>query len=155
MHDHWTEDEKAALEGVASLEEAADIGISILKRMKAEGKPVIQICGPMSTGGAGSIEKNMSRFEAAVDTAVQNGLTVFNQIPFQNAIIRVTDYYEGAPYNTDILEVFYRRMFESGYMDGILLLPDWESSKGAIWERELALKLGMNIEDYPIEWLES
>lgn len=153
MSDYWTDEEKELLEKVASLEETADVAVSILKRMRGEGKPVVQICGPMSTGGAGSFEENMARFQKAIERASENGLTVFNQIPFQTAIIRLTDYYEGSPYNTDILEVFYRRVFECGYISKALFLSDWQSSRGAVWERNLVSDLGIEIEEYPEEWL--
>lgn len=152
-HDLWTEKEITALEGVKSFEEAADIAISILVRMQEAGQPVVQICGPMSTGGRGSLEDNMAHFRRAIDKAVENGLTVFNQTPFQDAIIRLSNYYESKEYNMDILEVFYRRVFESGHLHKILFLPDWESSIGARWERKLGSELGLTVEEYPSEWL--
>ncbi len=154
MIDHWTEEERAALTGVSSFEEAANVALVILARMHAVGHPIVQICGPMSTGGAGNLELNMARFQKAVDIAIERGLTVFDQIPFQDAIIRLSNFHESEKYNDDILEIFYRRIFEAGYISKALFLPDWHSSKGATWEREFVSRLGLAVDEYPPEWLE-
>jgi hypothetical protein len=97
----------------------------------------------------------MARFRQAIETASEHGLVVFNQLPFQDAIIRISSFDENSvdSYDMAILEVFYKRVFESGYVKKTLFLPDWQSSKGARWERELVSKLGIPIEEYPIEWL--
>ena len=54
----------------------------------------------------------------------------------------------------DMLDVLYRTIFSSGLINKALFLPDWESSKGARWERDLVTELGLEILEYPIEWLE-
>ena len=59
MHEHWTEDEVMALQATTTFDEVAEVAIVILTRMKALGQPIVQICGPMSTGGLGSLQKNM------------------------------------------------------------------------------------------------
>lgn len=154
MNEYWKEIEKEALKNTATLTETASIAISILVRMKeSNGHQVVTICGPMSTGGLGNIEANMHRFRQAIDAAQDNGLVVFNQVPFQEAIVRITGYKEGSEYCMDILEIFYRNIFESGYISKTLFLPGWQSSRGASWERELVTSLGIPAEEYPIEWL--
>lgn len=155
MHDHWTEVETEMLESAKTFGDLASIALIILGRMKELGKPVVQICGPMSTGGFGNLTENMQLFEYAIDVANDMDVTVFNQLPFQNAMIRIADWKPGEPYVMDILEIFYRRIFESGLIAKTLFLPDWQSSHGAKWERELVAKLGIAIEEYPIEWLVS
>jgi hypothetical protein len=154
MNEHWTDIEKKALKNVATLEETAEIAIAILIRMKQlNGHKVIAICGPMSTGGLGNLQTNMCRFRRAIAIASKNGLVVFDQTPFQEAIIRVTGYKEGVEYCVDILEVFYRKIFESGHISKALFLPRWQTSKGASWERQLLASLKIPIEEYPEEWL--
>ncbi len=156
MYNPWTEKERKALEHISTLEEAADIATTILARMDTNGHPVVQICGPMSTGGLGDFRKNMARFERAISRACEHGLMVFNQLPFQNAIIRIVGFDESrsTEYCMDILEVFYKRIFISGHIKKTLFLPDWQSSRGAVWERQIVAELGICIEDYPVEWLE-
>jgi hypothetical protein len=155
MHDeHWTELEIEALKEAHTFEDAANIAICILGRMTSTRSQVIQICGPMSSGGLGSLSKNMERFELAIERAKLHGLVVFNQIPFQEAIIRLSDFQEGAEgYNTSILEVFYRKIFESGHIHKALFLEDWESSIGARWERDVVSRMDISVEEYPSEWL--
>jgi len=141
VHEHWTE-------------EAADVALLILSRMKELGKPIIQICGPMSTGGLGDLSQNMKRFQKAIDIATERGLTVFNQIPFQEAIVRLSRPGESDEYCMETLEIFYRRIFESGHISKTLFLSGWDGSTGATWERNLVCKLRIEVEEYPTEWLQ-
>ncbi len=154
MSEHWTEKEVNILKGISTLEELAEIAISIVTRMSVTGKEIVQICGPMSTGGLGNLRDNMMRFSLAINKATENGIMVFDQTPFQNKIIQICSFKEGqGKYNYEILEIFYRKIFESGHVHRVLFLPGWEGSVGASWERELTIKLGLIVEDYPIEWL--
>lgn len=154
MHEHWTNTEVEALKRASTFEQTADIAIVILASMRALDQPVVQICGPMSTGGLGNLNRNLAYFQRAIDVASEKGLTVFNQIPFQQAIDRIDQVSKNGQYCMDILEVFYRRVFESGHISKTLFLPDWQSSIGATWERNLVAELGIPIEEYPTEWLE-
>lgn len=153
--EHWTDIEREALKSASTLEEMAEIALSVLRRMKSNKHQVVQICGPMSTGGLGNLKLNMERFRLAVRKATDQGLIVFNQLPFQEAIIRITGYREGEEYYVAILEVLYRKIFESGYINRTFFLPGWQDSVGASWERKLLKKLGIPTEEYPIEWLDS
>ena len=151
---YWTQIEFEALEQVENFEQMADIALIILKRMNLYNPEIIEICGPMSTGGTGSLEANMAVFQYAVIKADQEGLMVFDQVPFQNAIVRIMNQRGDTKYCEDILEIFYRRIFESGYIYKGLFLPGWESSKGARWERNLLQELHIHIDEYPTHWLE-
>ncbi len=51
------------------------------------------------------------------------------------------------------LEFFYKKIFESGFINKALFLPGWQDSKGATWERNLAQKLNIIVEEYPEKWL--
>ncbi len=121
--------------------------------MRHPEQEIVQICGPMTTGGLGSLEENMAQFSRAIEQAERQGLRVFNQIPFQGAIIRITDHHDGKEYCVDILEVFYRRIFECGHVSRTLFLPGWQESRGARWERSFVSELGIAAEEYPREWL--
>ena len=44
-----------------------------------------------------------------------------------------------------ILDIFYKKVFESGYVSTALFLPDWQSSKGATWEKKLVSDLGIKM----------
>ena len=146
--------DKNKLNSVETFEELADIGIDILKQMSLSGKPIVEICGPISTGGLGNLEKNLAFLESSIKIANKKGLQVFDQTPFEGAMKRLSiKYPKKDGYDVSILEIFYRKIFESRLISKALFLPDWQSSKGATWERKLALKLGITVEEYPIEWL--
>lgn len=154
MNKFWTKTEIEALSKVSTLEELADIAVAVLGRMSATGQEIVELCGPISTGGLGNTQDNMARFQLAIERARENGLLVFDLVPFQAEIDRVCSREEGqSTYNWEILEIFFRRIFESGYIHRALFLPGWEGSTGARWEREFATKLGLIVEEHPEHWL--
>ena len=151
---HWTEEEMVLLRNVETFEELANIAVSSLERMSREGHEIVQICGPMSTGGLGNFAGNMARFRLAIDRAVDHGLAVFDQLPFQQEIIRLCSFKENQEeYDWEILEIFYRGIFESGHVKRAFFLDGWQNSTGASWERRLVTSLGIPVENYPTEWL--
>ena len=130
------------------------VALGILRRMSALEKPIVQICGPMTTGGRGSLKANMAFFKKAQLVASDKGLVIFDQTPFQDAMIRLSlEWGKRKEYCMPILEVFYRGVFQSGYIAALYFLPDWERSVGSIWERKEGVKLGLTILEYPMEWL--
>ena len=148
------EQELGALESAHRFDDVAKIAITMLARHRHEGQNVSMICGPMTTGGCGSFEANMEHFRKSVKVAVRYGLFVFDQTLFQDAMIRISNWKSGAAYPQDVLEIFYRNIFESGHVDKLIFLPDWESSKGARWERSIAADLNLPIEEFPSKWLD-
>lgn len=155
MKHFWTDGDHKRLQAVSSYEGAAEVALTILSRMNRTGNEVVQICGPISTGGLGNLADNTARFQLAIDHAIHNGLMVFDQIPFQQTIVRLCrPKRDGGGYDWGILEIFYRKIFESGYVHRTLFLPGWEGSTGARWERKLVTKLGLIVEEYPLGWLE-
>ena len=154
MHDHhWDEEDKARLLEVQSYEELAELALRILSRMEDPERPTIQVCGPMTTGGRGSFRANMDFFRFAIDRARAAGHNVFDQVVFQEAVVRLSGYAEDRPYDTRILDDFYHPVFKSGLVHVTLFLPKWKTSRGATWERELVTSLGIKVEEYPREWL--
>jgi len=153
---YMTESDRNALRLVDNFQDLAEIAIGVLERMKANGHEIVQICGPYSTGGLGSMELNGARFKKAREAAEAHGYVVFDQMPFEEAIKRIAKKYNlpDGHYCWDILHVFYRLIFESGHIIKFLFIPGWESSTGARWEREEALRLGIPCEDIPLEWIE-
>lgn len=154
MNPFWTAEEHTRLEKAPDLNELADVALIILERMSLSNREIVQICGPMTTGGLGSREANMARFQLAIERALQNGLFVFDQLPFQAGMIRLSAAKAAGQYDMGILEIFYRKVFESGYIGRTLFLPLWQSSTGTTWEYARVTRLGIIVEDYPAAWLE-
>lgn len=70
---------------------------------------------------------------------------VFDQMPFEIPMQKVKELYVGRTYITEILTDFYLPLFKSGKIEGVYFLPDWQSSRGSVWEHEHALKFGIPI----------
>jgi len=145
--------ELETLKTVSTLDQLADVALSSLSRMKVTYQDIVQICGPMSTGGCGSFEGNMARFNRAIEVARMHDLAVYNQLLFQDAMVRICKWKEGQPYPTDILTIFHGRVLSSGYITKGLFLSGWETSVGACWEREFLTSFNIPVEEYPAEWL--
>ena len=151
---YWTVAERTALEKISSWDDMIPVALGILRRMSALEKPIVQICGPMTTGGRGSLAANMAFFKRAQLVASNHGLVIFDQTPFQDAMIRLSsEWGKRQEYCTPILEVFYRGVFQSGHVSALYFLPGWEGSVGSRWEREEGARLSLTILEYPMEWL--
>lgn len=107
--------------------------------------PIGMVCGPISTGGLGTIEANEQQFIAAINRLVVLGHNIFDQMVFEP---RMKDLIvETEEYDWRILEHFYEPLFLSGRIRQKFFIPGWQSSTGATWEREQAKKLGITIID--------
>ena len=140
--------EMAATEDFASL---LAIALSIMKRMP---QPLVQQSGPITTGGSGTQEENERRFREATMHLAGQGHTVFDFLVFQDALERIKDVAYGEGYCIEILEIFFRGLFESGYIAKVFFLPDWESSRGSRWEREIVTQRGLEVIDLPVGFFE-
>lgn len=150
MTHFWTEEDYRDLEASQSFGDLVPIACNVIKRMSP---PVAIVCGPISTGGRGSIEANRHYLQAAINLAYEKGHHTFDQNPFENKLqqLKLACVHEG--YCVHLLEDFYLKVFESGLIHKMYFLPDWQTSTGARWEREVGQRLGIEILDYPAEWL--
>jgi hypothetical protein len=147
---------KEDLEMVSNFEYLTAVAVSVLYDMKKkENREIVQICGPISTGGLKSKQANIHRFKRAIEVSQEKGLFTFDQFHLFEAIDRIcqTGYKEVTGYYTDILEILYSGIFRSGYISKALFLPGWQDSVGATWERRALKYLGIPVEEYPPEWL--
>lgn len=115
----------------------------------------VQFCGPISTGGLGNAEENIECLESFIIDSIKMGIPVFNQLKYENDFNTILGPMIG--YDHDLLEYFYRPIFESGLIKYLIFLPNWETSYGCKWEMDLALKLGIQIivmDDYLVSNLE-
>jgi len=155
MENYWTDNHRERLSSAQTFDDLTDIALDILKEMSKSDKPIVQLCGPISTGGAGNVKDNLERFDKAIHIAYKKGMQVFSQTAFEKSIEQLSNKYPMTDgYCLPILDIFYKKIFSSGYIKIALFLPDWESSKGARWERNLVSGLGLEIREFPIEWFE-
>ena len=143
---YWTKIEVEIVANASTYKELRSVALAVIERMP---RPLVQVCGPISTGGAGSLEENLRRFNEAISFLKKEGQHVFDQMPFEASIQKIKDIEEpNAKYAMGILEQFYLPIFETKAIEVFYFLPNWESSTGARWEREQAERLGMNIIDF-------
>lgn len=107
------------------------------------------VCGPISTGGLGTVNANIAHFNAHIQSLVVAGNPIWDQTIFEDAIMRIktNNPIPGGWYDMRILEEFYKPLFESGKIKKMYFIPWRESSTGARRERETAKRLGIEIVD--------
>ncbi|MDP3014937.1 MAG: DUF4406 domain-containing protein [bacterium] len=128
------------------------IGRGILYRMS---DPISQVCGPISTGGNGSVEENLGTLAKAIKFLTEKEISVFNQLPFEKTFDKIMRNYKTSSYDTPILEEFYGPVFESGKIKNVYFLPGWRKSVGARWEYNYAKKLGIKTIFLPKNWIKN
>jgi hypothetical protein len=137
---YWENKDYEALQKAQDFKDLYKIAHRIFARMP-EG--IGQVCGPIATGGLGSVAANLEKFDETVRTLQAEGKVLFDQMPFewpmQEIKKKVTD---GA--NT-ILQDFYLPLFESGKIKTLYFIKGWETSYGANWEHDQAKRLGIDI----------
>jgi len=141
MNVYWTNEDIKNLEQAQTFFALFTIALGVLKKMP---QPVAQVCGPISTGGTGSMEQNLAIMNKTIKALQSQGKAIFDQIPFQAAIHRIKAAL-GATSNFQLLHEFYLPLFEAGLIKGLYFLPDWQTSQGATWEHEQAKRLGLEI----------
>ena len=141
MQKYFTEKDLHGLTLAGNFRDLSKIALEIIKRMP---QPVVQVCGPMTTGGKGTLEENLAVFGETIKTLTERGEYVFNQMPFESPMQRMKteDWYKGG---SQILDGFYLPIFESGFIKTLYFIEGWEESVGASWEHEQALRLGIGI----------
>jgi len=139
---YWIDRDFEAVKTAATYTDLFAVAEQILHRMP---RPRAQVCGPITTGGAGSVEANLRRFDRAVTLLEKEGVGVFDQVPFEATMQRLKTLLEGEKYSMKLLEDFYLPIFEKHLVDRLYFLPDWQSSTGARWEHQQASRLGLEI----------
>jgi hypothetical protein len=156
------------LDIVPGFNRLADISETVLKRMPA---PIVQICGPISSGGFGHHDKNIVLFLECVHMLRLNGFNTLDQGPLQFGLKFLIEKWhqkwarklEGKSeamrtkrrYCHPILRVMYERIFGSGKVNMAMFLPDWKTSWGTRWEYRTTGRYGIARTDFPREWYDS
>lgn len=142
---YWTPFNIFDLRNAETFNALFDVAHQILLRMP---QPIAMVCGPISSGGLGSKEKNLEVFRNTIKTISDKGVVVFSQMPFERPMWKIQEKIEAVPcYNggCNILESFYLPIFESGLIKKFYFIRGWETSLGATWENNQAKRLGIEI----------
>jgi hypothetical protein len=140
---YWRKEDWENLEKIKSVSDLYIIASGIISRMP---QPFIQVCGPISTGGLGSIEANLSAFNKIIIDLQKRGLNVFDQMPFEIPMQKLQEkLVSKGEYLESLLTDFYYPIFESGLISAFYFIPGWQTSFGAKCEHEKAKELGIEI----------
>ena len=139
---HWEKYDFELLATTRTYSDMAQVAFRILQRIPG---PIAQLCGPLTTGGRGSLEENLKMFDEGIQHLVAQGKNVFDQRPFEEPMQRLKIALPKGVYATEILSDFYLPLFESGLIHELHFLKGWEGSRGARWEHEQAQRLGITI----------
>ena len=137
---YYTADDLKAIRKAETFEALCTIALEIVARMPPR---VGIVCGPITTGGAGNLEMNLAQFTKAIVRLSCCGANVFTQLPYESAMQRIKQnptYFKGG---NQLLEAIFRPLFSSPQVHTLYFLPDWESSRGARWEHEEAIRIGL------------
>lgn len=139
---YWTEQDNEEVKIATDFKSLFVIANRILHRMP---EPIVQVCGPIGTGGLGSVDANLNAFNIVIHELQSQGLNVFDQMPFEWPMQAIKFNLDASIYPEAILTDFYLPLFESGLITALYFMKGWESSKGANWEHAKALELGIKI----------
>jgi hypothetical protein len=146
---YWTNEHRLQAEGARDLHELLQVALGVATAHPYE-PPLVMVCGPMTTGGFGCLEKNMRAFEISVQLLREAGFNVFNIHAFQPALKSIVSHDPATGvYARDILEVFCAGIYRSGRIWTAYFLPGSENSVRARWEREFLPTCGTDVKEYP------
>lgn len=121
--------------------ELKKLSIEALQEIKKMRRPLIQFCGPISTGGFGSAEENISVLKEVIHETKKSGVSVFDQMKYERLFDKILKDHKG--YDFPLLENFYGPIICSGLVDAFFFIPLWETSQGSRWEFDLATRKGI------------
>lgn len=146
----FSEQEIAHIYQTTSFTELATI---VKKALTKTNTPLVELCGPLTTGGAGSYEKNMQVYKQAATYLEQHEVHVFDLVSIEKQIVKlVNEYEDNTIAQKELLNNFFLELFSSGNIHQAYFLPGWRSSNGASWEHEQCKKLGIQTIEMPADW---
>jgi hypothetical protein len=149
--DHWTDEDHHQIKMSPTLRHMADVGTVMIRRLRQRSLTgnVALLSGPMTSGGLENFEANMELFGHCIQLVRERGIVVFNQLPFQNGMIRILgagkklNYKPGdTDYPQNIMDDFYWPLLQAGDVTHLMLLPTWVTSNGSTQEVGMALRVG-------------
>lgn len=150
---YWTKKDRKAAKRAKTFKELAKVAIRIARRLPS---PVGQVCGPITTGGVGTVKGNIRIFKKTIFDLQKSGKSIADQVPFEKPLWKIMKNFPrkwGKPNKKDLqlLEEFYGTLFRSGVIKVLYFMPGWEHSFGACWEYSLGKELGLEIHFMKLE----
>lgn len=139
---YWAEEDFISLQEAQTIQEVFEVAQNIISRMP---DGLAQVCGPITSGGKGSVEENLKELDKTIDRLQEQGVHIFDQMPFEQPFRKIAYRKTSTEHHDDVLNHFYEPIFKLGKIKTFYFLQGWESSKGANWEYQKAKELGIEI----------
>lgn len=139
---YWTDSDFIDLEKTKTIQEVCCIAMRIVSRMP---QGIGQVCGPITTGGIGSIEFNLEYLNYNICELQEKGIHLFDQMPYEETFHRIINNQSEVEKSESILEDFYKPLFIQKKIKTLYFVKGWESSYGANWEYQKAKELGIDV----------
>lgn len=144
---YWNSDHYGALSSAENIKDLLRVATDVLCSMPAG--PIGQVCGPISTGGYGSVEKNLLFFDATIQKLTDNDQIIFDQMPFEPKLHAFMKNARENGIKLNVLSEFYFSIFRIGRIKKLYFMHTWRSSEGAKWERWQVDHFRMEMIDLP------
>ena len=105
---YYLYDDYRDIEVAQTFEELLPIALDVIRRMP---QPVAMVCGPISSGGFGSVQANLEHFNNRITELILAGVTVFSQMPFEDKIQEIK-----ANKITIAVAIIFWRLFMSRFL---------------------------------------
>ncbi len=138
----WTAQDWEDLAKTTNAKEMYAVAERVLARMPDQ---IAQVCGPIATGGLGSLEANMIAFNTEIKKLQAEGVHVFDQMPFELPMQLLKKDLKPGEYPFSILDDFYLPLMKNEKVKTFYFMPKWETSTGAKWEHDLIKEMGKEI----------
>lgn len=139
---YWLSSDFFDLDKATKISDVFAVAVNVLNRMPED---VAQVCGPITSGGKGSIEANLLQLNSSIQELQKVGVYVFDQMPFEETFHRIVNGTEYTPKDGTILLDFYEPVFLLDKIKTFYFIPGWESSNGANWEYTKAQELNIGV----------
>lgn len=119
-----------------------------LWELQTRNSKVSIVCGPITTGGAGTREYNLMVFKAVIQELNAWKVELFDQMPYETSLKRLAQKWckdGNTGYCTPILERFFKPIFESGYIERAYFIHGWFTSHGAKWGHQTCIRTGITM----------
>ncbi len=108
--------------------------------------PVVRVSGPLTSDGPARYQYHAGRLLAAEQILRSRGISVWSFCDVEKEI-----YEQGYAYD-NIMRYFHKPILASGLIKEVYFLPQWERSRGATKEREIAIANGIPVTAFLEEW---
>lgn len=140
---YWDTYDVQAVSFARNFKDLFPVALRVISRIP-KNRPRTIVTGPITTGGLGTIELNSAALQKAIALLQAKGFRIFDQFPFQEAMTRMMREWHvqhgHGKYCAALIEDFYGPILEhEDLIHGMIQMPGWESSKGALMEHQIFL----------------